>query len=75
MFHLTESRSLAEILFPRVTLAELQIFDASTQHHMRQIARRREPQVESEVGQAIPMTLIAREGKFVADGQSIRRIK
>ena len=35
---------------------------------MRQIARRREPQVESEVGQAIPHDAhCSREGKFVAD--------
>ena len=74
MFKLTESRTIMEILFPRVTLAELQIFDASTQHHLKQIARRREPQVDSEIGKAVSMTLIAREGKFVADGQSIRRI-
>jgi hypothetical protein len=73
MFNLIES--LAEILFPRVEFAQLQIFDASTQHHLKQIERRREPQVESEVGQAVPMTLIAREGKFVSDGQSIRRIQ
>jgi hypothetical protein len=63
-----------EILFPRVTLAELQIFDASTQHHIKQMERARKPQVDSEVGKAVSMTLIAREGKFVADGQSIRRI-
>jgi hypothetical protein len=75
MFRLLESKSLAEILFPKIELAELQIFDASTQHHLKQIERRREPQVESEVGQAVPMTLIAREGKFVADGQSIRRVE
>ena len=74
MFKLTESRSIMEILFPRVTLAELQIFDASTQHHIKQMERARKPQVESEAGKAVSMTLIAREGKFVADGQSIRRI-
>lgn len=75
MFRLVESKSIAEILFPRVGVEDLQIFDASTQHHLKQIERRREPQVESEVGQAVPMMLIAREGKFVADGQSIRRIE
>lgn len=74
MFKLTESRTIMEILFPRVTLAELQIFDASTQHHIKQMERAREPQVESEAGKAVSMTLIAREGKFVADGQNIRRI-
>ena len=75
MFKLTESRTIMEILFPRATLAELQIFDASTQHHIKQMERARQPQVESEAGKAVSMSLIAREGKFVADGQSIRRIK
>lgn len=74
VFYLMESRSIAEILFPAIDLEDLQIFDASTQHHVKQIARRREPDVDSECGEAIPMTLIAREGKFVVDGQSVRRI-
>jgi hypothetical protein len=75
MFHLMESKSLAEILFPAVELEDLQIFDASTIHHVKQIERLREPQVDSECGEAIPMTLIAREGKFVVDGQSVRRVR
>lgn len=75
MFYLLESRSIAEILFPAVDLEDLQIFDASTQHHVKQIERRREPVVESEIGQAKTMKLIAREGKFISDGRSIRRIR
>jgi hypothetical protein len=78
MFQLTESKSLIEIIFPSVELADLQIFDASTQYHVKQLERMHSDwpeQDDSEVGQAIPMMLTAREGKFIADGQSIRRIK
>ena len=42
VFYLMESRSIAEILFPAVDLEDLQIFDASTQHHVKQIERLRE---------------------------------
>jgi len=78
MFKLTESRSIVDILFPRVTLAELQIFDASTQYHVKQLERIHSDwpaQDDSEIGRVVPMSLHACEGKFISDGQSIRRIE
>ena len=55
-----------------VTLSELQIFDTSTQHHVRQIERLREPRVESDCGQAVPMMAILTEpGKYYASGTDV----
>ena len=55
-----------------VTLDELQIFDASTQHHIRQIERLREPFVDSTCGRAIPMMAILDEpGLYIANGTEV----
>lgn len=48
------------------------IFDASTQHHIRQIERRREPHVESKAGRAIPMmAILDRPGWYIATGTQV----
>jgi hypothetical protein len=55
-----------------VTLSELQIFDTSTQHHVRQIERLREPRVESDCGRAVPMmAILDRPGKYYASGTNV----
>lgn len=74
MFRLTESCSLWDMLFPPLTLSDLRIVDASTFHHVRQIERRRAPQVESRAGRAVGMRLVANEGKFTGDGTTMRRV-
>jgi hypothetical protein len=59
-----------------VSVAELQIFDASTQHHVKQIERMRVPQVDSAAGRAIPMMAILDEpGTYVADGGVVSRVE
>lgn len=64
--------SLMRQIYPPVTLAELQIFDASTQHHVRQIERRCIPVVESSAGRAIPMmAILTKPGRYLATGTSV----
>jgi hypothetical protein len=68
--------SLMRQIYPPVTLVELQIFDASTQHHVKQIERMRVPQVDSAAGRAIPMMAILTEpGKYYADGAEVLLIE
>lgn len=69
--------SLLDHLCPTtpVALDELQIFDASTQHHVRQIERMHTDwpaQDESEVGHAIPMlAILDTPGKYTANGTEV----
>jgi hypothetical protein len=64
--------SLVRQIYPPVALAELQIFDSSTQHHVTQIERRLEPQVDSAVGRAIPMmAILDQPGKYYASGTEV----
>lgn len=60
-----------------VSLDDLQIFDASTQHHVKQLERMHSdwPQQDdvSAAGRAIPMTAIlgAESGRWIADGTNV----
>jgi hypothetical protein len=64
--------SLVRQIYPPVALAQLQIFDSSTQHHVTQIERRLEPQVDSTVGRAVPMMAILTEpGTYYASGTDV----
>jgi hypothetical protein len=74
LYHETPTlwQSLMRQLYPPVALSDLTIYDASTQHHVLQIERRLEPQVESRAGRAVPMMAILTEpGKYYADGTSV----
>ena len=74
LYHETPTlwQSLLDHLLPPITLPELQIFDASTQHYLRQIERRREPVVDSSAGRAVKMSAILRTpGKYYADGSGV----
>jgi hypothetical protein len=75
LYHETPTlwQSLVRQIYPPIALDELQIFDASTQHHVTQIERRLEPAVDSTAGRAIPMMAIlgAESGRWIADGTNV----
>lgn len=59
-----------------VSLDDLQIFDASTQHHVKQLERMHSdwPQQDdvSAAGRAIPMTaILERPGRYAVDGTAV----
>ena len=59
-------------LFYPAWVADRYIFDASTQHHLKQIERLRTPVVESAAGSAIPMMAILDEpGLYIANGTEV----
>jgi len=59
-------------LFYPAWVADRYIFDASTQHHVKQIERLRVPQVDSAAGRAIPMMAILDEpGLYIANGTEV----
>lgn len=82
--------NLLSILFPRIELHEMSMLDDSTRHHIKQMERHREPQVDSEIvskpyavyihGQAqirhaVPMKLIATAGHFIGTGTEIIEVE
>ena len=78
LYHETPTlwQSLLRQLCPPVELSALTIYDAGTQHHVRQIERLREPCVESDCGRAIPMMVIlgARSGRWEINGSTIEEV-
>lgn len=74
LYHETPTlwQSLLRQLCPPVELSALTIYDASTQHHVRQIERQRAPRVDSTAGHAVPMMAILTEpGKYYASGTDV----
>jgi hypothetical protein len=61
------------LLFP-VEHHALDVKNGSVAHHLKQIARRRVPEVDSHTSDAIPMALIAEEGTYIGTGDRIWRI-
>jgi hypothetical protein len=85
LFFYYETRSLLDDILAAVspvrpvTLADLQIFDASTQHHVKQMERRHYDWLlpdDSEIGRTVTMTAILdRPGKYYADGAKVLLIE